>query len=81
MTAGPNPFVDAINIWFRDAPGHLAITITSTAGARVWERSWPAFVARSCRLDGLGHLAQGIYYVSVVTDQGEKVFKMSRIAR
>ncbi|MFZ2287102.1 MAG: S8 family peptidase [Bacteroidales bacterium] len=81
ITAGPNPFLDAINLWFRDPPGHLTVTITSTAGTRVWKRSWPAFVARSCKIDGLGHMSQGIYYVKVITDQGEKVFKMSRIAR
>jgi serine protease AprX len=81
MTAGPNPFFDEINLWFHDPPGHLNVTITSTAGTTVWKRSWSSYAARSCRLDDLGNLAQSVYFIKVVTDQGEKVFKMIRLAK
>ena len=81
MTAGPNPFFDEINLWFHDPPGSLTVTVTGTGGSTLLKRSWPSYVARSCRLEGLGNLGQGVYYIKVIADQGEKVFKMIRLAR
>jgi serine protease AprX len=81
MSAGPNPFFDEINLWFHDPPGNLTITVTSTGGSTHLRRSWSSYVARSCTLDGLGNLGQGIYYIKVIADQGEKVFKMIRLDR
>ncbi|MFN2335898.1 MAG: S8 family peptidase [Bacteroidales bacterium] len=81
MTAGPNPFFDEINLWFHDPPGNLTVTVTGIGGNTLWKRSWSSYVARSCRLDGLGNLGQGVWYIKVSADQGEKVFKMIRLAR
>ncbi len=81
MTAGPNPFFDEVTLWFRDTPGHLTVTVTGTGGSTVLKHSWSSYAARSCRLDGLGQLGQGVFFVKVITDQGEKVFKMIRLAR
>ncbi len=81
MTAGPNPFFDEINLWFHDPPGNLTVTVTGTGGSTVLKRSWSSYVARSCRVDGLGNLGQGVYYIKVTADQGEKVFKMIRLDR
>jgi hypothetical protein len=47
----------------------------------VMEIDYPAYVARSFRIEGLGHLGQGIYLVRVNTDLGERVFKMIRVNR
>lgn len=81
MTAGPNPFFDEINLWFHDPPGNLTVTITGTGGSTLLKRYWSSYVARSCKLDGLGNMGQGVYYIKVTADQGEKVFKMIRLAR
>lgn len=81
MTAGPNPFFDEINLWFQEPPGRLTVTITCIRGGTLFKRSWTSYVARSCRLEGLGHLGQGVYFLKVRTDQGEKVFKMIRIEK
>jgi hypothetical protein len=48
---------------------------------KISERNFPAYIARSFRLDGLGHLAQGLYILKVTTAQGEKRFKMIRASR
>ncbi len=81
MSAGPNPFTDEILFWFHEPPGSLTVTITGTNGTTMLERHFPTFAARSFRLDGLGSLAEGIYLVRTVTDQGKKVFKMIRTDR
>lgn len=81
MSAGPNPFTDEILFWFHEPPGSLKVTITGVNGTTILERHFPTFVARSFRLDGLGSLAQGIYIVKAVTDQGDRTFKMIRIDR
>jgi len=76
MSAGPNPFTDEILFWFHEPPGSLTVTITGTNGTTMLEKHFPTFAARSFRLDGLRSLAEGIYLVRTVTDQGKKVFKM-----
>jgi len=81
ISAGPNPFTDEILFWFHDPPGSLTVTITGTNGTTILARHFPAFAARSFRLDGLGSLAEGFYLVRTVTDQGEKVYKMIRTDR
>ncbi len=81
VTAGPNPFFDQINIWFHETPEKLTVTVTAAGGETMYKRYWPAYASRSCVIDGLGHLGQGIYYVKIVTEHGEKVFKMIRLAR
>jgi hypothetical protein len=78
MTAGPNPFTEEIILWFHEPPVHLTITVSTLSGRTVIEKYFPSFAARSFRLSGLGTLAQGLYLVRVVTDQGERVFKMIR---
>lgn len=81
MTAGPNPFFDEINLWFRDPPGSLTVTITGINGNRIRQWHYPLFAARSLRLYGLDNLGQGVYILKVVTDQGERVFKMIKMVR
>lgn len=81
MTAGPNPFTDQILFWFREPPEHLNITITGGNGMKMAEKDFPVYVARSFRLDGLGHLGQGVFLVKVTAAQGERTFKMIRVSR
>lgn len=81
VTAGPNPFTDEIILWFHELPEHLTVTLTGANGMKMTERNFPVYIARSFRLDGLGHLGQGLYIVSVKTAQGEKKFKMIRLSR
>ena len=81
MTAGPNPFTEEISLWFHESPGHLTVTVTAMSGRTVIRKYFPAFAARSLKIDGLETLAQGTYLVRVVTNQGDKVFKMIRINR
>ncbi len=81
MTAGPNPFVDEINLWFREAPGTLTITVSSNTGSPVIQRYYPNYAARSLRIEGFGKMAQGIYYVKVETEQGANTYKMVRVRR
>ncbi len=81
MTAGPNPFTDEIFFWFHESPGSLTVTITEASGRTVLERNFPVYVARSFRLSSLGNLAQGLYIIKAVTDQGDRTFKMIRINR
>jgi len=79
MTAGPNPFTDEILFWFHEPPGSLSVTVTGAGGRIIMEKRFNQYVARSFRLDGLGNLAQGLYIVKAVTDQGDRTFKMIRI--
>ena len=81
VTAGPNPFTDEIVFWFHEPPEYLTVTLTSANGMKISERNFPAYIARSFRLDGIEHLAQGLYIVKVSTAQGEKRFKMIRVSR
>jgi len=81
MTAGPNPFVDEINLWFREAPGTLTVTVSSNTGSQVKQQHFPIYASRSLRIEGFGRMAQGIYFVRVETEQGERVFKMIRLRR
>lgn len=81
MTAGPNPFTEEIFLWFHESPAQLEVTVSTVNGNTVIQKYFSAFAARSLRLDGLGHLAQGLYLVRVVTDQGERKFKMIKINR
>jgi len=81
MTAGPNPFFDEINLWFREPAGSLDVTFTGSSGNLIREWSYPVFAGRSLRLDGLDNIGQGVYLLRIVTDQGERVFKMIRLRR
>jgi hypothetical protein len=81
VTAGPNPFTDEIMLWFHEPPENLTVTITGASGIQMAERDFPVYIARSFRLEGLGHLAQGLYILKVTTAQGEKRFKMIRVSR
>ena len=79
MTAGPNPFFNEIMLWFNDNPGSLSVTVTATDGRCLIKRDYPVYAGRSYRLDGFSAMGHGVYLVKVVTDIGEKVFKMVRI--
>lgn len=81
MTAGPNPFNDQINLWFRDAPGHMSISVTDNNGRIIMRKDFSAYAARSFILNGFGTTGQGIYYVKVSTEAGQRTFKMIRIRR
>lgn len=81
VSAGPNPFTDEIIFWFHEPPEFLTVTLTGASGMKISERNFPAYIARSFRLDGIEHLAQGLYIVKVSTAQGEKKFKMIRLSR
>jgi hypothetical protein len=81
MTAGPNPFVDEINLWFREVPGSLTITVSSNTGSPVLKQHYPVYAARSLRIEGFGRMAQGLYFVQVETAQGTNTYKMIRVRR
>ncbi len=81
ITAGPNPFFDEISLWFRDSPGYLSVSMMDFSGRLMIKKDFPSYVSRSYTLDGLDKMAQGVYYLKVITDAGEKVFKMIRLRR
>ena len=81
MTVGPNPFFDEVNLWFRDAPEFLVITVTSGNGNTVMQKRYFPYAARSYRLEGFGNMGQGTYIIKVETDQGQRTFKMIRLRR
>jgi subtilisin family serine protease len=81
ITAGPNPFFDEISLWFRDSPGHLSVRVIDFSGRLMMRKDFPVYASRSYTLDGFGSMAQGVYYLKVITDAGEEVFKMIRIRR
>lgn len=76
VTAGPNPFVDEINIWFRDVPEWLSVTVTDYTGKTVLKTVYETYIGRSFSLRGLSSVARGVYLVKVETAAGDKVFKM-----
>jgi subtilisin family serine protease len=76
VTAGPNPFIDEINIWFRVVPEWLTVTVTDYAGKTVLKTVYETYIGRSFTLGGLASVARGLYLVKVETAAGEKVFKM-----
>ncbi len=79
MTAGPNPFFDDISLWFRDSPGRLSVSVTDISGRLVLRKDYPVYAGRSFTIDGSGMTGHGLFFVKVVTDTGEKVFKMVRV--
>ncbi|MCI0522084.1 MAG: S8 family serine peptidase [Bacteroidales bacterium] len=81
ITAGPNPFFDEINLWFRETPEYLSVTVTNGSGGTVIRREFPLFSARSYRITGFEGMAEGLFIVKVSTDKGENVFKMLRLKR
>ena len=81
VTAGPNPFFDMINLWFRDTPGSLSITITDNSGRTILKTVYKTFIGRSYTVRGLSYAAQGLCLIRVKTDAGEKVFKMIKLQR
>jgi hypothetical protein len=76
ITAGPNPFFDRINLWFRDNPGHLSVSLVDFSGRLVMRKDFAVYASRSYTLDTSGSMTQGVYYLKVATDAGEKVFTM-----
>ena len=81
ITAGPNPFFDEISLWFRESPGHLSVSVMDFTGRLVMRKDFPVYASRSYILDGFDSMAQGVYYLKVITDTGDEVFKMIRIRR
>jgi len=68
-------------LWFQESPEYLTVTLTGASGVKVAESNFPVYIARSFRLNGLGHLAQGLYILKVTTAQGEKRYKMIRVGK
>lgn len=81
ITAGPNPFFDEIRLWFREVPGYLSVTMMDFNGRLIMTEDFPTYPSRSYIIDRLGRLAHGVYYLKVITDEGDHVFKMIRIGR
>lgn len=81
ITAGPNPFFDEINLWFREAPEYLSVTVTNGSGGTVIRREFTIFAGRSYKITGFEGMAEGLYFVKVSTGKGERVFKMIRLKR
>mgnify|MGYP001127164687 FL=1 len=81
ITAGPNPFFDEINLWFRETPEKLSVTVTDGSGRIVLRREYPVYSGRSCKITGFEGMAEGLFMVDVNTSHGGKVFKMVRLKR
>lgn len=81
ITAGPNPFFDRINLWFRDNPGHLSVSLVDFSGRLVMRKDFEVYASRSYILEAPGSMTQGVYYLQVATEAGEKVFTMIRLRR
>jgi serine protease AprX len=81
ISAGPNPFIDEISLWFREIPGYLSVSLMDFNGRLIMRKDFPAYASRSYILNGFDNMAQGIYYLKVITDAGDEVFKMIRVRR
>ncbi len=81
ITAGPNPFFDEISLWFREIPGYLSVSLMDFNGRLMMRKDFPVYASRSYILDGFDSMAQGVYYLKVITDTGDEVFKMIRLRR
>ncbi len=81
MTVGPNPFYDEISLWFRDIPTNLSVSMTDYSGRIVLRKDYHVNSGHSYRLNGFDTVSQGLYFVKIITDDGERVFKMVRIRR
>jgi serine protease AprX len=81
ISAGPNPFFDEISLWFREIPGYLSVSLMDFNGRLIMRKDFPAYASRSYILNGFDNMAQGIYYLKVITDAGDEVFKMIRVRR
>jgi hypothetical protein len=44
-------------------------------------KDFPVYASRSYIIDGFDSMAQGVYYLKVITDAGGEVFKMIRLRR
>ncbi|MCK7535996.1 MAG: hypothetical protein MZV63_35925 [Marinilabiliales bacterium] len=67
MTAGPNPFFDEINLWFREAPGLICYSDRHRSGTAYVMRSDYSCLrgADHTGSTGFGNMAQGIYIIKV----------------
>ncbi|HUW92591.1 MAG TPA: S8 family peptidase [Bacteroidales bacterium] len=81
VTAGPNPFVNEINLWFRDSPERLTVTVTDNTGKTILKTEYSTYIGRSYAIKGMSAAAQGVYLVKVETAAGAKVFKMIKVKR
>ncbi len=81
ITAGPNPFFDEINLWFRETPENLSVTVTDGSGRIVMRREYPVYSGRSHKITGFEGMTEGLFMVDVKTSHGGKVFKMVRLKR
>lgn len=76
---GPNPFTGEIEITFKSPPGSLKVIICSASGQIILNRTYQKFVSRTLRIDDLQDHQQGVYFITLMTDNGtfsHKVIKL-----
>lgn len=79
IAAGPNPFTDHIDFWFRESPGSLKIEIYTASGYPVWKRQYENYISRTLRINDLKITGQGIFFVRIITVKGSSVHKIIRL--
>jgi len=79
ITAGPNPFTEEINIWFRESPESLSIIIADNSGKTVYRKDLITFIGRSYSVTGLSGLSPGIYVMKIKTSTEEAHFKLVKL--
>lgn len=71
----PNPIHDYINIRLTSECKEIALRILDAKGALVLAQTKPVPADKLVQLDDLEHLADGVYLLTVTTDEGDVVTK------
>ncbi|HOU30214.1 MAG TPA: S8 family serine peptidase [Bacteroidales bacterium] len=82
ITAGPNPFTDHIDIYFREPPySPLSVEIYSSTGHLLYKKIITSrdYISKTLRLNDLQIRNQGIYFLKIMTDNGTSVMKVVKI--
>lgn len=77
----PNPFTDHLTIVFREPPGKLSIEIFDLSGNLISAEKSEQFVSRSVRLQDLGNMGRGLYFIRLKTSDRTIVHKVIKTGK
>ncbi len=80
--AGPNPFSEHLNIYFKENPEWVSIKIFNISGIPVYSKNYGNYISRLIVIDDINYLSGGIYFLKINTSHGSfnhKVFKVNRL--
>lgn len=76
---GPNPFINNLNITFRETPGSLKIQVFNTTGKMIFSKIYDEYVSRLLTITDLANLEQGMYFVRLITGYGTFTHKVIKV--